>query len=285
MRGEKRHEPLGAPKWATSWGVCARRQHWAAPVLHWENSQPQPDKRRWKQIPCAGCQLRESPLCLLRTDWNVRLLEAEHRGRRHSRDNANRTDTEQRGTDRVVLRPQPQPSCIFTAVRRKVCPLTPTASGLSHCSHHHPLVNEWTHALVPCQTLTFLSRRYANTEYQQSLWPFFFISLSFLRFFKELSTSDFPSVLKADSLTCLRALYHTTVLQIPKWKVNPNCVHLYCTQTRTQWPVVAPEKRGLVPRICKIAYCAKFVAHLPMLMWDNWPHVLQKCIAFPQPSD
>lgn len=113
----------------------------------------------------------------------------------------------------------------------------------------------------------------------------FFISLSFLRFFKELSTSDFPSVLKTDSLTCLRALYHTTVLQIPKWKVNPNCVHLYCTQTRTQWPVVAPEKRGLVPRIFKIAYCAKFVAHLPMLMWDNWPHVLQKCIAFPQPSD
>lgn len=44
----------------------------------------------------------------------------------------------------------------------------------------------------------------------------FFISLSFLRFFKELSTSDFPSVLKTDSLTCLRALYHTTVLQIPK---------------------------------------------------------------------
>lgn len=118
----------------------------------------------------------------LNSPWSPPGLETEHRGRRHSRDKANRTDTEQWGTDRVVLRPQPQPqreprepSCIFTAVRRKVCLLTPTASGVSHCSHHHPVVNEWTDALVPCQTLTFLSRRDANTEYQQSLWPFFFL--------------------------------------------------------------------------------------------------------------
>lgn len=82
----------------------------------------------------------------------------------------------------------------------------------------------------------------------------------------------------------LRALYSTTVLQIPKGKVNPNSVHLYCTQEQTQRPVITPQKRGLVPRILKILYCAKFVAHLPMFPWDNGPHILEKRIAFPQIS-